>query len=99
MAQQIDNPFSYAAADCAAAAKFSGYMFIEHIEFTGYAAAADQCEVQDASGNVIWRSTGRADFSTVVSQQIGTTKGLLIPITASDGSPNLVSGRVLIYFR
>lgn len=38
-----------------------------HFEWSNYAGQADQVEVQDSFGKIVWSTTGRADGSLVQS--------------------------------
>lgn len=62
---------------------------IKNIGFMDYDADTDTAEVQDRDGNTIWNANGTADLSPVMSQHIGWTNGLQVPV--------LTSGRIVIY--
>lgn len=65
---------------------------IHHIEFVGYAIAADIGRLVDQNGKTIWEAQGDDDFSPVQTQGIvGWVNGMTVD-TLSGGT-----GRFLVY--
>lgn len=64
--------------------------------FTQYQNATDVLEVQNAAGNPIAFLKGNGDFENVISNNPTRCKGLLVPVTKTDGTPN-PTGTLLIY--
>lgn len=58
---------------------------IRHIEYTDYAVATELFELQDSEGRTVWSGNGNADFSPVVSQEIGWVKGLSVQTLVAPG--------------
>lgn len=73
---------------------------IEHaqMEFIMYTAATDACEIQDRNGKLVAFLQGAADLRTVRTGRIGWVEGLRVPVTMSNGLPNVASGKILIYY-
>lgn len=97
-AQLINNPWSFVAADAGSTVVSLNRFKIAHVEFVGYQGATDTCELQDQLGNTIWYTQGAADLSSVRSEYIGWVNGIVVPANTFLGNPNIVSGKLLIYF-
>lgn len=83
MAAQLSaNPWTVAAAD-AGTVNITGKVKIRHIEFVGYNAITDVCEVTNTNGLVIWDGHGAADFEVVRSGPIGWVTGVKVPTISS----------------
>lgn len=79
---------------------FTGKIFMDHIVYVGYANDNDEVEVQDRDGNTVILLNGNADLSPVHSDhEIGWVAGLKVPVTKSDGNPNMSNGYILIYIK
>lgn len=66
--------------------------YIAHIEYIDYAVDTEVFELQDCEGRIVWRGSGNADFSPVVSQHIGFVKGLVVDTLVAPG-------RLLVYLK
>lgn len=95
MATLSGNPLSISAADVAAAALVAwvGQIHIRQIEFEGFFADGDTCDILDTAGRVVWHGDGAADKQTVRSGHIGTING----IQFAQGS--ITNGFVRIYYK
>lgn len=89
------NPLRVDAADVAAVAVVAwvGNIHVLQIEFQGYLADADTCDVLNTAGKNIWHGDGAADKETVRSGHIGTINGLKF------GVGSITNGSVKIYYK
>lgn len=75
-----------------------GMAKVGQIEFIDYASSTDHVEIQDRNGRIVARLGGDSSLKTVRTGKIGWVQGLIVPVTDSDGNPNMATGKILIYF-
>lgn len=95
MATLSGNPLSVSAADVAAAplVLWLGNIHVLNIEFQGFTADTDTCDILDTAGRVVWHGDGANDKQTVRSGHIGTVIGLKV------ATAGIVAGFVRIYYK
>ena len=62
-----------------------------HFEWANYSSQADEVQVEDRFGKVIWSATGQDDLSLVESFTCEWVHGIAVPV--------LSSGVVRVYFK
>lgn len=90
------NPLRIDAADVATVpvTVWTGNVHVLQIEFAGYAADTDTCQIQNKSGKIFWLGNGAADLETVRSGHVGTCiGGIKIPVAG------ITTGSVFIYIK
>jgi hypothetical protein len=73
-----------------AAILFAGDVYIEHMEWSQYQAAAT-CTVQDRFGKVIWQPGPASDLEEVRTGKVEKVHGISVP--------TLSSGKLWVYFK
>jgi len=62
---------------------------VKEIEFTQYAADADEFSVTDRNGRIVWEGNGRSDLSPFRSGSVGWVDGIIVP-TLTAGAELLI---------
>lgn len=71
---------------------------IEYVDYDNTKAIPDHVEIQDRMGNTVAYLKGKGNGETVRTGRIGWVYGLKVPVTDSDGQPNMPSGRLILYY-
>jgi hypothetical protein len=58
-------------------------VFVENIDFTGYAAQTDQCIIKDRTGRTVWSGTGSTTLAPIRTGRIGWVNGLVLDTLSS----------------
>jgi hypothetical protein len=77
---RLDTPVPFGQPG---AAIWKANLFVENIDFSGYAAQADQCIVKDQTGRIVWSGTGSTTLAPVRTGRIGWVNGLVLDTLSS----------------
>lgn len=79
---RLDTPLAFGNA---AAVLWKANIFVEHFEFSGYAAQGNTAIVKDQNGKIVWQATGAADLEEVRSAKVGWVNGLVLDTLQGNG--------------
>lgn len=77
---------------------FLGMMPHVQMEYIDYQDPTDYAEIQDRNGRTVALLKGINDLRTVRSGRIGWVQGLMVPKLTSDGTTNMRTGRIVLYY-
>lgn len=79
---RLDTPVPFGTP---AAILWRSNVFVEHFEFTGYAAQGNLAIVKDQNGKIVWQASGAADLSEVRSVKVGWVNGMVLDTCQGNG--------------